>query len=245
MFLKNISLSLLFILSVGAIANAESNAGGRPIFGVPSEGPPNKADCLGGNCNSPLDIIELARGQQGQQPQQPEEPQQPSQDGWQDVGNGSDGGGQIEFPGEQPGRIDHDDGYDGGYDGDPGYGGGRPRPPQQGYWEYDTQRIYIGRSVQNERFPLRQLAGLDYNYRGWEVTAVRAMTRSNSPFQTTVQLFADGRLIAQQINPGRMINLFPRGAAVLDDNVRSLQMVVIGSTVIVDSIEIELRAYRN
>lgn len=121
----------------------------------------------------------------------------------------------------------------------------QPRPPQQGYWQYDTQRIYVGRAVMNEQFYLRQAAGLDGTYRGWEITSVHARTSPNSPFQTVVQLIADGRVIATQMNPGNQINLVPMVPAVLDQNIRTLQMSISGSTVIVDSIEIELRAYRN
>ncbi|MBC7419274.1 MAG: hypothetical protein H7328_00975 [Bdellovibrio sp.] len=137
----------------------------------------------------------------------------------------------------------------------PGYGGGHgpgrphprppmPRPPQQGQWVYDTQTVYVGRAVYNETFYLRQAAGLDGQYRGWEVIAVHANTSPNSRETTTIQLIADrNRVVAQQVNPGRQINLIPSMPTVLDENVHELQLSILGSTVIVDSIVIELRAY--
>ncbi len=164
---------------------------------------------------------------------------------------------------DQFGIGTRDDRYGhGGRGGRPGRGGGRGNgggyyppnpyepaphhplpPPQQDYYDTSVQTIYVGRATRNETFHLRQLAGLDRAFSGYEVVSVRARTSPNSPGTTTVQLVADGRIIAQQVNPGRQINLFPRGA-ILDRNIRSLQMVVLGSTVIVENIEIELRAYR-
>lgn len=114
-------------------------------------------------------------------------------------------------------------------------------PPSQGYWEYETQTIYVGRAVANERFFLREAAGLDGAYRGWEIVSVRAVARPNSPRTTTVKLVADGRTLATQINPRTQINLVPSDRTVLDKNVRSLEMVILGSTIIVDNIEIQVR----
>ena len=94
----------------------------------------------------------------------------------------------------------------------------------------ETKTIYIGRSVNNESLPLRELAGLDGSYDGSEVISVTANTRPNSPYRTVVSLVADGRVIAQQVNPGYQIHLRPNGQAILGANVRSLELVISGST---------------
>ncbi len=118
------------------------------------------------------------------------------------------------------------------YDPNPGHDG-------PGYGQGEVKRVYIGRSVRNERLPLRELAGLGSAYRGYEVVSVRARTRPNSAGTTTVQLVADGRVIATQRNPGYQIDLRPQIRAELGTVVRSLQLVVSGSTHI-DEIEIEV-----
>lgn len=113
----------------------------------------------------------------------------------------------------------------------PGHGG----QGQQG----QVKTIYIGRSVRNEALQLRQLAGLDSRYNGMEIRSVRANTRPDSPGQTVAQLIADGRVMAQQVNPGYQINLFPNQRLILGSTVRSLRLAISGSTYI-DQIQIEL-----
>lgn len=119
--------------------------------------------------------------------------------------------------------------------GRPGHGG--PGYPNQGYNEIKS--VYIGRAVYNESLPLRELAGLDRSYAGSEVVSIRANTQPNSPSRTVVQLIADGRVVAQQINPGYQINIIPNQRLILGQNVRSLQLVINGSTVI-QQIDIEI-----
>lgn len=114
---------------------------------------------------------------------------------------------------------------------------GRPGRPNQGYNEIKS--IYIGRAVYNEALPLRELAGLDRSYVGSEIVSIRANTQPNSPAQTLVQLVADGRVVAQQINPGFQINIRPNQRLILGQNVRSLQLVINGSTII-QQIDIEI-----
>lgn len=113
------------------------------------------------------------------------------------------------------------------------------QPPTQPSYGNQVKSIYIGRSVQNESLPLRQLAGLDSSYNGFQIVSIRGNTQPNSPGRTLVQLVADGRIIASQINPGYQINLFPNSRLVLGQTVRSLQLVVSGSTVIQD-LQIEI-----
>ncbi len=119
------------------------------------------------------------------------------------------------------------------YDPNPGH------DDQPDYGQGEVKRVYIGRSVRNERLPLRELAGLGSAYRGYEVVSVRARTRPNSNATTTVQLVADGRVIATQRNPGYQIDLRPQIRAELGTVVRSLQLTVSGSTYIED-IEIQV-----
>jgi hypothetical protein len=136
----------------------------------------------------------------------------------------------------------------------PGNGGGhRPRPPQQppyepGYPTYPTEpsygyrevkQVYVGRSVRNERLPLRQLAGLGASYRGWEVVSVRAQTRPNSPSTTMAQLVSGGRIVAEQRNPGYQLFLAPGSRLILGVTANDLQLTISGSTII-DVLEIEV-----
>lgn len=135
----------------------------------------------------------------------------------------------------------------------PGHGGGRrpgdgqqpppynpPNRPDNGYGQQrETKYVYIGRSVYNESLPLRQLAGLGQQYQGWSVTNVRARTTPNSPTRTVVQLLADQRVVAQQVNPGYQINLFPQYEVILGSTTQRLQLFVSGSTYI-DTLEIDV-----
>ncbi len=143
----------------------------------------------------------------------------------------------------------------------PGHGGGRrpgdgqqpppynppnrppnrpPDRPDDGYGQQrETKYVYIGRSVYNESLPLRQLAGLGQQYQGWSVTNVRARTTPNSSTRTVVQLLADQRVVAQQINPGYQINLHPHHELILGNTVQRLQLFISGSTYI-DTLEIEI-----
>ena len=156
-----------------------------------------------------------------------------------DPGNGGGGlapggpGGWVGGPGHGGPGGPGGPGYPGNpYPGDPGY-------PQPGYGS-QVRQIYVNRNVQNESFSLRELAGIDRGYQGWEVVAVRANTRPNNPGRTIAQLLADGRVVADQVNPGYQINLMPRTRLVLDQNVRDLRLAISGGTYI-DSIEIEVR----
>lgn len=119
---------------------------------------------------------------------------------------------------------------------------GRPMPPPPGnYPGYNRQvrQIFIGRSVQNEVLPLRQLGGIDRQYEGWQVASVRAMTRPNSPYTTVAQLIVDNRVVSEQVNPGRQIYLIPQFQLVLGANAQTLRLGISGSTFI-DMIEVEL-----
>ena len=139
----------------------------------------------------------------------------------------------------------------------PGYGGGRrpgdgqqpppynppnrpPNRPDDGYDQIrETKYVYIGRSVYNESLALRQLAGLGQHYQGWSVTSVRARTTPNSSTRTVVQLLADQRVVAQQVNPGYQINLYPQYEVILGSTAQRLQLFISGSTYI-DTLEIDV-----
>lgn len=108
-----------------------------------------------------------------------------------------------------------------------------PRPDYPNYPDYGQQEVrsgYIGRSVRNERFNLRQLVGLDSYYAGWEVVAVRAVARPNSSSTTVARLVNDGRIIASQTNPGYEIGLYPQTRLILGSNTQGLQLEIVGST---------------
>lgn len=77
-------------------------------------------------------------------------------------------------------------------------------------------------------------------YYGWEVTAVRANTRPNSPYRTVVSLVDSNRnVLATQTNPGYQIALFP--TRYVSAGTQDLYLWLQGSTFI-ESIEVELRS---
>lgn len=121
----------------------------------------------------------------------------------------------------------------------PGHGVGAGRRGGFGQQQREIKYVFIGRSVYNETLALRQLAGLGQQYQGWSVTNVRARTTPNSPARTTVQLLADQRVVAQQINPGYQINLYPQYEVILGITTQRLQLFIAGSTYI-DTLEIEV-----
>lgn len=148
-------------------------------------------------------------------------------------------------PGQGYGGDQHalcDNPYDPNCSQQPGYPGQPGYPNQPGYQDgrTETKKIYIGRSVRDEVLDLRRLAGIGQQHRGMEVVAVRARTRPDSPYTTTVQLLADRRNVATQVNPGKRINLIPNQRLVLGSTVRELEMYITGST-FVDEITIELK----
>lgn len=124
----------------------------------------------------------------------------------------------------------------------PGYPGqpGEPGYPGSDDGQTEIRTISLGRSVRDEVLDLRRLAGIGTQYRGYEVVSVRGRTRPDSPYTTTVQLLADRRNVATQVNPGKRIDLVPTQRLVLDSSVRSLELYISGSTV-VDELVIELR----
>lgn len=110
-----------------------------------------------------------------------------------------------------------------------------PAPPA--YGQRIVQQVYVGRSVCDEMFQLSYYANLSQYY-GWQVTAVRANTRPNSPYRTVVSL-VDGRrnIFATQTNPGYQIMLFPAGY--ISAGTQDLYLWIQGSTFI-ETIEVEL-----
>lgn len=145
------------------------------------------------------------------------------------------------FDGDQHAMCDnpYDPNCQPGYPGQP-HEPGYPDHPGYDDGQTEVRSVYIGRSVRNEVLDLRRLAGLGIHYRGWEVVSVRAKTRPDSPYTTTVQLLADGRNVATQVNPGKRINLIPTQRLVLGSSVRELEMYISGSTII-EEIAIEIR----
>ena len=99
------------------------------------------------------------------------------------------------------------------------------------------KQVYVGRSVQDEMYQLSYYADLSQYY-GWEVTAVRATTRPNSPYRTVASLVdANRSIVATQTNPGYQIQLFPRYS--FTAGTQDLYLWIQGSTFI-ETIEVEL-----
>ncbi|MGZ3691981.1 MAG: hypothetical protein ACXVAX_10785, partial [Pseudobdellovibrio sp.] len=122
----------------------------------------------------------------------------------------------------------------------PSYPPSYPPPPSNPGYGSDTKTIYVSRNVMNESIDLRAYGGVDYNYQGWEIVAVRANTRPNSPTQTVAQIVVDGRVFATQINPGYQINLIPQQTLIVGENANDIRLSVVGGTYI-DSNQVELR----
>ena len=111
-------------------------------------------------------------------------------------------------------------------------------PPAPGYGQRVVQQVYVGRSIQNEMYQLSYWANLNTQYYGWEVSAVRASTRPNSPYTTVAQLVtSDNRVLASEVNPGYEIALFPSYQVFA--GYQELYLYIQGSTYI-ESIEVEL-----
>lgn len=126
-------------------------------------------------------------------------------------------------PGPYPGRPER-----------PGY---PPNYPPN-YGRQEQKIIYLGRQVANENLPLRQLAGIGEEYRGYTVESVVIDVRQSGP-RAEVSLVTDGRLEETAYSPRGRVTLRPRFGAVLGQDFRSLQLEVRGYTNI-DSITINL-----
>ncbi len=131
---------------------------------------------------------------------------------------------------------------------DPGSGAVDPSPydpspydPVPDYGQRETRSIFVQRNVTNERINIRALAGLDRNYQGYEILAIRGNVRSMYPGRAIVQLMADGRIIATQLNPNGQIYLTPQIRAILGSNVRVLELLVNGS-IYIEELEVDLMA---
>jgi hypothetical protein len=94
--------------------------------------------------------------------------------------------------------------------------------------------------VWDESLSLRELAVIGNEYRGYQVTAVRANTRSNSPAQTVATLVSDGLVFAEQINPGSQIYLVPQYKVTLGEIVNDVTLNIEGGTFIHD-IQVDLK----
>lgn len=239
--MKNFVRSLLLVISIASVANAQlvpggfgpGGPGGGPGHGGP--GPGNPGPGPGGPGGGGIVPGPSHPGPGGPGPGFP----------------GGPGPGPG-FPGHGP---DHDHGPGHGHG--PGYPYPQPYPPQpyppqpypQPYPQPQPQpisqirRIYVGRNVFNEQIDLRAGAGLyDSYYYGSRIVSVRANTSPNSPSQTVAQLLMDGRAYATQVNPGYQIVLYPQASFYLDRNVRSVALSISGGTYI-NTIDVEISSY--
>ncbi len=112
-----------------------------------------------------------------------------------------------------------------------------PRPPMD---NIEVRNIFVGRVVRDELLHLRILGNIGREFSGWDVLSIRARTRSTSPDRTTAQLVVDGNVVAEEINPGRSIDLIPNQNVVLGVNSESLDLLIAGET-FVESVQVELR----
>lgn len=111
------------------------------------------------------------------------------------------------------------------YPGNPFPGGDFGNGPIGGRQEQKI--VYIGRRVADETLALRQLANIGNNYRGYTVQSVVVEVRRSGP-RAEIALVADGRQEDTSYSPQGTIQLFPRYRAVLDEDIRSLQLSVRG-----------------
>lgn len=136
--------------------------------------------------------------------------------------------------------------YQGGdsFPGYPGQGPDFPFPEDDfgngggGYERQEKKVIYLNRRISNETLPLRQLAGIGENYRGYVVHSVVVETRRGLG-QAELSLLADGREEDRAYASQGIIELVPRYATVIGQDIRSLQLAVRGS-VNIDSITVNL-----
>ena len=246
---STLSKSLLLVFSITSL-NAQAylvpgNGGGQPS---PQPNPPQYCRCDWGHSYPCSDHSHDGHYNSNQPGHGPHEP--PPND---NVGHGPGYGPGPGYPGNpghgphhpprppepppyyppqpQPYPVDPSP-----YDPNPGY---PSYPTEPDYGQHEVKQIYVNRAVRNERIPLRELAGLDSRYRGWEIVSVSARTRPNSSSTTIAQLVVDGRIIAEQRNPGYQISLYPTQRIVLGQTAQSIQLAISGSTII-DTIEVEV-----
>lgn len=236
MNLKSITLALAFVLTTSAaLAQLRPNPP-HPVPGHTDSGKPSY------DPNRP--------GQYVPPPYQP--PQRPPNNGGGYYPPPSNGG---YYPPPSHGGGHHHPPSHGGYYPPPSHGGGYypppptyyppptpppyypPPTPPPSYGQRIVKQVYVGRSVGDEMYQLSYYADLSQYY-GWQVTAVRANTRPNSPYRTVVSLVdANRNILATQTNPGYQIALFPR--QYVSAGTQSLYLWLQGSTFI-ESIEVEL-----
>ncbi len=146
-------------------------------------------------------------------PQQPPLPPPPPQGG---IYPGNPGGG---FP----------PGYPGGQD---DFGG------PIGVGRQDKKVIYLNRRLSNETLALRQLANIGENYNGYVVQSVVVET-SRGMSNGDLSLLVNGREEDRSFSSQSVVELIPRYATVLGQQIRTLQLAVRG-TVHVSSITVNL-----
>jgi len=134
----------------------------------------------------------------------------------------------------------------------PGRPGGPERPERPGRPERPEypgrpggnrvqKTAYVGRSVRNENLPLRQLAGLGREYRGYTIDSVELYLRPSRYSNARVALMIDR--IAQDERTVTMENfvvLNPRGFQELGEEARSVQLAVRGE-LFIDRVVVILR----
>lgn len=240
MLTNKVFSTLLVVVSMTSVSLAQLVPGPGSGGSGGNQNQPNPPRYQDG-CNNSYGPCEPGRPSRPEYPNNPGRPERPGNGHGHDHDRPDYGRPDHGYPGHgRPDRPDRPNPPN--YPDYPNYPPNRPDypnypypdypPTQPDYPNYGQQEVrsgYIGRSVRNERISLAQLVGLSSYYQGWEIIAVRAVSRPNSSSTTIARLVVDGRIVASQTNPGYEIGLYPQGRLVIG-NVQGLQLEIVGST---------------
>lgn len=117
-----------------------------------------------------------------------------------------------------------------------------PYQPSQPYGQVFSKEAVLNRVYRNETLPLRRLADIDRNFRGFNVERVLIVTRSGiRPTQTNLQLLMNGYVEAERtVYSEPQVVLMPRGINQIGDEANSLQLRVNGE-IYIERVIVELR----
>ncbi len=118
---------------------------------------------------------------------------------------------------------------------------GRPEYPGRPGGNLIQKTAYIGRTVRNENLPLRQLAGLGREYRGYTIDSVELQLRPSRYSSARVALLID-RVSEEErtVTSESFVVLSPRGSQELGDEARAVALAVRGELHI-DRVVVNLR----
>ncbi|MFN8791391.1 MAG: hypothetical protein ACK5Y2_08050 [Bdellovibrionales bacterium] len=158
-------------------------------------------------------------GEPGRPPVRPDDPGRPGRPGRPPVRPDDPG-----RPGQPPPPAYPGDPY-------PGY----PADPYPGYpgGQVIRREAYLNRIVRHEVLPLRRLADIDRNYRGFRVDRVHVILRPHRFNQATLELILDRRVEdSRTIYNESSVLLYSRGYNLIGEDVGSIQLGVRGEAFI-------------